>query len=950
MKLFLPIHLSMAAALIAGDHRGEVKYGGLPLPGASVTASAGSNKYVSISGLDGTYSFPDLADGTWTLQVEMLCFAALQREIVVVAGSAAAEWEMKLLPLAAMKAVTAPPRTVGSAPPGFKKAELKKSPEATPSAREPVAPENAADLALRAADGFLINGSVNNGASSPFSMLPAFGNSRRRPRSMYNASIGLLADNSLFDARSFSLTGQDTPKPAYNRVTGLLSFGGPLKIPGLFKKGPNVVVNYQWTRNRNATTLSGLMPTAAQRAGFLADGVVAASRISPQAKALLRLYPMPNFDGSARYNYQIPVVSAMHQDNLQSRFTQSAGPKNQISGNFAYMSSRSDNQNLFQFLDTTNTAGVNAGVSWRRNITTRYFATFAFNYSRMSARITPFFANRENISGAAGIAGNDQTAVNWGPPSLQFANGISGLSDVQAAFNRNQTGALSLSQFWSRGRHNVSFGADYRRHQFNVLSQQDPRGSFTFLSVSLVDFLLGFPETSSIAFGNADKYLRGATYDAFATDDWRISPGLTINAGARWEYGPPLTERYGRLVNLAITPGFIAQTPVIPANLRPDRSAFQPRIGISWRPFLASSMVVRAGYGVYYNTSVYEPIAMRMSQQAPLSKSLSVQNSAANPLTLANGFSSSVGVTPTTFAVDPEYRIGYAQNWQISIQRDLPAALVMTATYLGIKGTRGAQMFLPNTYPAGAVNPCPSCPAGFAYLASNGNSTRESGQLQLRRRLHAGFTSSLQYTYSKSIDDAAMGGRGQGGQLIAQDWLHLNEERGLSNFDQRHLLNLMFQYNTGMGRRGGGLLKEWTFASQINAGSGLPLTPVYLAAVRGTGVTGSIRPDYTGADLYAATAGLHLNPAAFTAPSAGRWGNAGRNSITGPGQLNLAASMGRTFRVGDKLSLDLRVDASNALNHVTYPNWNTTISSAQFGLPNTANAMRTVQTTVRLRF
>jgi len=256
------------------------------------------------------------------------------------------------------------------------------------------------------------------------------------------------------------------------------------------------------------------------------------------------------------------------------------------------------------------------------------------------------------------------------------------------------------------------------------------------------------------------------------------------------------------------------------------------------------------------------------------------------------------------------------------------------------------------------VNPCPTCPSGFAYLASNGNSTRESGTFQLRRRLHSGFTATMQYVYSKSIDDAALGGRNQGGSVIAQDWLNLRGERGLSNFDQRHLLTAQMQYTTGMGLGGGtllsgwkaALLKEWTAATQITAGSGLPLTPVYLAAVSGTGVTGTIRPDYTGAPLYAAPSGFFLNPAAYTAPAAGHWGNAGRDSITGPGQFLLNASFGRTFRVSDRVSMDFRLDATNALNHVTYPNWNTTVTSSQFGLPNTANPMRNIQTVFRARF
>jgi trimeric autotransporter adhesin len=413
--------------------------------------------------------------------------------------------------------------------------------------------------------------------------------------------------------------------------------------------------------------------------------------------------------------------------------------------------------------------------------------------------------------------------------------------------------------------------------------------------------------------------------------------------------------------------------------VRPDKHGFEPRVGLAWRPISGSSIVVRAGFGIYYDTSVYQTIAVEMGQQPPLSKTLSVQNSPADPLTLANGFVSSPLITGNTFAIDPNFRVGYAQNWQVSVQRDLPGSLQMTATYLGIKGTRGPQDFLPNTFPVGEVNPCPACPTGFAYMISNGNSTRDAGQIQLRRRLHNGLTGILQYTFSKSIDDdAALGGQGASatGQnspnassptpaatgptnlAIAQNWLRLDAERGLSTFDQRHLLSLSMQYTTGMGTAGGTLLtgwkgalfKEWTFATQITAGSGLPETPVYLAPVQGTGVTGTIRPDYTGAPLYVAPADFHLNPAAYTAPLPGQWGNAGRDSIIGPAQFILNASLGRTFRVSDRLNLDLRVDSTNALNHVTYTSWDTIVNSSQFGLPASANTMRAMQTTLRLRF
>jgi len=259
----------------------------------------------------------------------------------------------------------------------------------------------------------------------------------------------------------------------------------------------------------------------------------------------------------------------------------------------------------------------------------------------------------------------------------------------------------------------------------------------------------------------------------------------------------------------------------------------------------------------------------------------------------------------------------------------------------------------------------------------------------LRRRLHNGLTGTLLYAFSKSIDDdsavggqgavlptqvfgASSGGGGGGGTqavittitasgsaspTLAQNWLDLKAERGLSTFDQRHLLNLQAQYTTGMGLGGktlmsgwkGTLFKEWTVVTQLAVGSGLPETPVYLAAVPGTGVTGSLRPDDTGAPLYAAPSGLFLNPTAYAAPPTGQWGNAGRDSIIGPAQFSLNGSLGRTFRL-DRWNLDLRVDTTNFLNHPTFASWDTTTNSTQFGLPTAVNAMRSLQATMRLRF
>src|ERR1700680_870510 len=183
------------------------------------------------------------------------------------------------------------------------------------------------------------------------------------------------------------------------------------------------------------------MPTADERNGILPDGTV--SPISAQAAALLSYYPLPNFTGSSRYNYQIPVIGATHQDTVQGRLNKTVNRKNQLSGVFALQSARSDNPNLFRFLDTSSTLGINANVNWRHTFTPRFFTNLGYRFARQAVRITPFFENRLNVSGLAGIAGNNQEPVNWGPPTLNFFNGITDLTDPWPCLHRNQTGALS---------------------------------------------------------------------------------------------------------------------------------------------------------------------------------------------------------------------------------------------------------------------------------------------------------------------------------------------------------------------------------------------------------------------------------------------------------------------------------------------------------------------------
>ena len=506
--------------------------------------------------------------------------------------------------------------------------------------------------------------------------------------------------------------------------------GGPLKIPHLLSGQKTFfTINYQLARARNAGVTTTLVPTQAERTGDFSqaanavtgapiaiynplggapfpNNVIPQTSLSAAARTLQNFYPLPNFTGNSRYNYQTSLASISNQSNVNSRVSQTINAKNQMNGQFAWQGSNSTNPSIFlntdgtRIVDPTNMTGINTSVAWIHHFTTRLIGTLRYSFSRSATTATPFFANLSNASAAAGIQGNDQAATFWGPPSLNFSSGFAGLSDSNYSLNHNNTSQVGASLLWVHGVHNVTMGGDFRRLDFNQISQTNPRGSFGFTGTitgpagasgaggtgfDYADFLLGYPDTSSVAYGNADKYLRASWADAYFTDDWRVNSALSLNLGLRWDFQAPVTELYNRLVNLNVGPDWTGATPVcgtVPSNgqscleasqaglpnslVRPNYHEFQPRIGIAWRPSGKGNTVIRAGYGIYYNTSVFQPLAARMSQQAPLSNSVTQSNSLTNLFTLNNAFlTPATGVTAQTFALDPNFQIGYVHYWQL---------------------------------------------------------------------------------------------------------------------------------------------------------------------------------------------------------------------------------------------------------------------------------------------
>ena len=207
---------------------------------------------------------------------------------------------------------------------------------------------------------------------------------------------------------------------------------------------------------------------------------------------------------------------------------------------------------------------------------------------------------------------------------------------------------------------------------------------------------------------------RSHSWDLFVQDDWRATDTLTVNAGLRYEYFSPLSEADNRLVTLDAAPGFTAAVPVVAGGtgpysgalpdtiVRPFRTGFAPRVGVAWRP--KQGTVVRAGYGINYNSSVYQydrpaagrPAAVRRHRHGARRRRARCCRSKRRCCSVQPG------ATTNTYAVDPNYRLGYVQIWNLDVQRDLTRTVQLGIGYTGTKGSNLDILRAPNRGPNGS--------------------------------------------------------------------------------------------------------------------------------------------------------------------------------------------------------------------------------------------------------
>jgi outer membrane receptor protein involved in Fe transport len=751
--------------------------------------------------------------------------------------------------------------------------------------------------------------------------------------------------------------------------------------------------------------------------------VIDPALISSAAKSLLQYIPAPNIATTASgQNFHYVTSAASNSDTVILRLIHNfgaasapgsgpfggggggrggGGRRAQNNINFGLNWSRSTNAIANPFPSEaggTGTQGLNASAGWTYG-KGRATNTVRVNYNHNHASTTNLYSGATDVAGLAGITGVSPAPFDWGLPGISFTS-FGGLNDPVPRRELDQTYTLTDVVSWNRGKHNMRFGGDYRRILQSFHSSRNAEGSFVFTGFAtsqyaaggtascpgtqpcpaadtgydFADFLLGYPQQTSLQFGATAYNFRANSYDFYAQDDWRFRSNLSFNIGLRYEYYGPYTESDNRIANLDVAPGFTAATLVLPGGtgpyngsfpaslVRPDRNNFAPRIGIAWKP--QKQMVVRTGYGINYNLAQYGTMIQNFAFQPPFAEAATNATDvnslvSGNPLTLINGFpAASLNTVTNNFAVNPNYRLGYVQVWNLDIQRELPHGVVMNVGYNGAKGTRldtERALLVSGNQP-------------FIYESSEGNSILHAASIRVRKRMAKGVGFSAQYVFSKSIDDASS--IGGGGSVVAQNPFDISADRGLSSFDQRHKFTGNWIYDLPVGENRhftpkgawNHILGGWQWSGDFTVGSGLYFTPRVLGGGVdiSRGVSGSLRANAVQGQSIAVNDPTTLkwfNTAAFCAPSTtcvnpggSSFGDAGRNIIEGPGQVTFDMTINKTFQIKEFRALDLRFSANNVFNNVHLTSINTVVNSFTFGEVTGTASMRRVTMQARFRF
>jgi hypothetical protein len=484
---------------------------------------------------------------------------------------------------------------------------------------------------------------------------------------------------------------------------------------------------------------------------------------------------------------------------------------------------------------------------------------------------------------------------------------------------------------WTRGGHTFKFGGEFRRLQsdFQFL------GSTEITYNSVADFIDNRPNAVAVAldspvFSPQQYYLIG-----YVQDSWRVGDRLTLELGLRYDFYSVVKERNGNAKPFFIEENDFSADPDNFYN--PDKNNVAPRVSAVYR--LDDKTVLRSGFGLFYGPGQFEdriqPIENAIERRR-IGASDIPANGLAYPVS-PGAYLNALSIRGYTHNRPDEYNMQYGA----SVSREMPGAVNLT---LGYTGSRGRDMFLRGVANTLDINTrvrqqpaygqidykTSGCVDGLIInnqaLSGCGRASYDALQLSASRRFRAGFTGGLQYQYSRNLGTT----QGSNEAATSQNTFDYDTEYGTNPQDIPHTFNGSLVYlipGEGLWRGG------WRIGGILNARSGVPINVTISRAdnvtVSGQTVTnipggnsrGTQRPDVVpGVDPYLKDGVRWLNPAAFTTPLPGTFGNLGRNALRGPEFVQLDMMFSKDFQFAQRQSFQLRVELFNLTNRLNLEN------------------------------
>ncbi len=854
----------------------------------------------------------------------------------------------------------------------------------------------------------------------------------------YHGALFEFFRNDVFDARNTFLPTVSR----LNRNQFGAAVGGPIKHDRTF-----FFFNWEANKERRATDILRSVPIQAWRDGDFSavpnlvlkdpttglqfpSNKVPAGRYSTDAKASLALWPAQNYGSTATTISQNLFVGApdRYEDNqFTIKLDHQLTSKDRVSGSFSRAAHTETTLALGgglpgDFVGIAPPKNKLAVVNWTHIFSPRLLGEFRASYTRSEFVQTSPNSGKVGYYAQFGINNPLASPIFEGAPTTAFSKGATATNsnaslttfgdgdfntqrDISNEFN--ESGALT----WTRSSHTIKAGFDLTRYQQNtpgpVTGQR--RGTFTFsgdfTGHAFADFLLGYPLTASHVVGKGVETGRSWWHGYYIADDWKVSRKLTINIGIRYEYVSPLldildrrstfwplTNDYGRpetpqviVANSDAAKNVLGLSGVgLHAMYKPDRNNFAPRLGFAYS--LNNKTVFRMAYGVFYtNSQTFLNNFVINRRQPPFAETQAITSSTATPqINISDPFVKATGaLVISTQNINPNFQEGYVQQWNATIQREIPFGANLEVGYAGSKGTKLQELYFYNIPTPGpttniqARRPFPTWGTALSEDSSV-NSNYNSLQVKGVRRSKRGMTNLVAYTWAKSIDASSSRGNGDfGGGFTGtgDERNRVGYSRARSGFDVRQRLTFssVIELPVGTGKwllkNAGPALNKvvggWEASGITTYQTGFPFTVQMSADVNGDGIVD--RPDLIGPvtyntrnrDCYVVDA---VNPACNTTATgfrtlpAGslRFGSAGRNILTGPGLRNYDLGVGKNTRFGrdERFNIQFRAEFFNFFNRANYNNPVVTINSAstKFGVITSAGAPRVMQFTLKVQF